>query len=447
MSGFNQGARIGYFLLVVSLILGAGPAGAGERPRLLVLDTAPSGVPAEIARSLNDLLELEIERGKLYEVLSQDNIRSMIQIEEQKILLGEDESSQRKLAEIGQKVDAPYLLSSSLGKVGKAYLLSLQLLDTKQIKVLHRISQTLIGEPEELVGSLRSAAVGITLQDKGVSPDISEQLIENLKIGEKPKNLFVTLSPAYEILIGEKTSEDAFVSFRPSFLHLRLEVEKPLWRWIRLFGSVSFGTTINESHLSSDNHVTAVRDLSGTQTAARIQGTQAALDYWAMRVPLFVGIKAVRETGQFLPYGLVGLGFALHAYQFYGASVNILKENTSAGTCNPPFVAYGSLCMIENQTLRPEEDQTVSNLTATGALGAEWLFGQHWGFKGEARYSLAYALKSEEDLRVVYAGQSDPYEITTTSGPQQRIDDYREVYAIQQLQQSLEFSVGMIAYW
>ena len=66
---------------------------AAETERLLLLDITPHGVPAELAASLTDLLELEIERGRLYQVISQQDLRNLIKVEEQKLLLGKDEQT------------------------------------------------------------------------------------------------------------------------------------------------------------------------------------------------------------------------------------------------------------------------------------------------------------------------------------------------------------------
>ena len=422
---------------------------AAETERLLLLDITPHGVPAEVASSLTDLLELEIERGRLYQVISQQDLRTLIKLEERKLLLGKDEQTNENLAKIANQVDAPYLLASSLGRVGKAYLLSLELLDAKQVKVVRRVSQTLIGDQEELVGSLRSAVLAITLEEKGVAPDISEELIDKLKISEKPKNIYLTFSPAYEIPVGDKTSEDGLLVLRPAFYHLRLEAEMPLWPWIRLFGSLSFGTTIAEEFLTEDNHLTGIFDPGGAQQGYRLQATQVALHYSALRIPVGFGVKVAPDTGRFIPYALAGLGISWQKYTFDDAAIDMLRETQSDGTCAPPFQPYtppgetNPFCEIRDQEIAPEGDMDLLGMDAVAAAGFEWLITHHIGVKAEVRYHLTFAFKDTADLRITYEGESQPY----TVGADTRIDRYYELYAIQRIHHGLVFSAGMIAYW
>lgn len=430
------------------LLLFTTPA-AAETERLLLLDITPHGVPAEVASSLTDLLELEIERGRLYQVISQQDLRTLIKLEEQKLLLGKDEQTNENLAKIANQVDAPYLLASSLGRVGKAYLLSLELLDAKQVKVVRRVSQTLIGDQEELVGSLRSAVLAITLEEKGVTPDISAELIDKLKISEKPKTVYISLSPAYEVPLGMKKSEDSILVFRPTFYHLRLEAEMPLWPWIRLFGSLSFGTTIAEQFLTEDNHLTGIFDPGGTQQGYRLQATQVDLNYSALRIPIGFGVKVAPDTGRFVPYALAGLGISWQKYSPDDATIGVLRELPESGTCPPPFQPYtppnepNPFCEIRDQKMSPEGDVDVVGMDAIAAVGFEWLLTHHIGIKAEVRYHLTYALKDAKDLRVAYEGESEPFLVGTDT----RIDRYYELYAIQQVHHGLVFSAGMIAYW
>jgi opacity protein-like surface antigen len=429
-------------------------AQAAETERLLMLDITPHGVPDEVAASLTDLLELEIERGRLFEVISQQDLRTLIKVEEQKLLLGKDEQTNENLANIANQVDAPFLLASSLGRVGKAYLLSLELLDAKQVKVVRRVSQTLIGDQEELVGSLRSAVLAITLEEKGLAPDISAGLIDQLKIAEKPKTVYLAFSPAYEVPVGKKASEDSILVFRPTFYHLRVEAELPLWPWIRLFGSFSVGTTINETFMTEDNHTTGIFLDGGTdQVGYRLQAAQVSLNFSALRIPVGLGIKFAPDTGRFLPYALAGLGVSWQKYSFDNATIGVLREHNEDQTCSPPFSPYTPpgqqypFCEIRGQQMKPEGDLDTLGLDATAAAGVEWLLTHHIGIKAEVRYHLTYALKDAADLRLKYEGQSQPYEVTTQTGTETRVDKYYEVFAVQQVHHGVVFSAGMIAYW
>jgi hypothetical protein len=435
------------------MLILAAPA-AAETERLLLLDIAPHGVPAEVASSLTDLLELEIERGRLYQVISQQDLRTLIKIEEQKLLLGKDEQTNENLAKIANQIDAPYLLASSLGRVGKAYLLSLELLDAKQVKVVRRVSQTLIGDQEELVGSLRSAVLAITLEEKGVAPDISEELIDKMKIAEKPKTIFLSISPAYEIPVGLKASEDSTLVFRPAFYHLRLEAEMPLWPWIRLFASVSFGTSILEEELSNQHHITGIYPAAGGALIdQRMAATVISVPYSALRIPVGFGVKLAPDTGRFIPYALAGLGLSWQRYSSDDASLGILqeagKDQNEDPICADPFTLFTPpgggepYCEIRDQSITPDGDMDTLGLDAIAAAGFEFLITHHIGVKIEVRYHFTYAVKDPQDLRVVFKGESQPYQLGTDTVK----DVYHEIYSVQREHHGLAFSAGMIGYW
>jgi hypothetical protein len=223
----------------------------------------------------------------------------------------------------------------------------------------------------------------------------------------------------------------------------------PLWPWIRLFGSLSFGTTIAEEFLTEDNHVTGVFEEGGVQQGFRLQAAQVALNYSALRIPVGFGVKVAPDTGRFIPYALAGLGVSWQKYTFEDATIGVLREHLEDGTCPPPFQPYtppgetNPFCEIRNQKMSPEGDLDVLGMDAIAAAGFEWLLTHHIGVKAEVRYHLTYAFKDTTDLRVTYEGESQPYQV----GTETRVDRYYELYAIGRVHHGLVFSAGMIAYW
>ena len=81
-------------ILSLMVLLAAWPARAGERPKLAVtalrLDTK---LPEGMDRTLNEILLGEFHRRHGQEVLGASDIAAMLQVEQQKILLGCDDDS------------------------------------------------------------------------------------------------------------------------------------------------------------------------------------------------------------------------------------------------------------------------------------------------------------------------------------------------------------------
>jgi hypothetical protein len=441
-------------LAALGLLLLAGRTGAQPPPRLLLLDIEPQGVPAELASSLTGLLELEIERGGLYEVVGEGDVRLMLQEEERRILLG-DEGFEGRMSEIGKRAQTPYTLAASLGRVGSLYLLSLRLLDVEQARVVRRVSQTLAGEEEGLLGSLRAAALALTLEEKGVAPDISQGLIDDLAIAEKAKTAFFGLSFVYDADIGWNTAsggQDLLV-LRPQRYALRIDAELPIWRWLRAFGSLGADYSFSTVGQKDSSQFAQVFEVGADDPAAYLlQAVAANYDYDALRLPLHLGIKAVPATGRFLPYALVGLGFSWNRFGFSGSRAVFFSEAREEGQqrqCQAPYGDHpenGELCSLALD-MRPEGDKSFFAFELTAAAGAEWLLTPNLGLKLEARYAFSLALSSAESLRVTYSGESEPYTATIGGLPRQVTQRLEQIVAVQDQLHLLGFSIGLVAYW
>ncbi|MBW2704599.1 MAG: hypothetical protein JRF33_27595, partial [Deltaproteobacteria bacterium] len=323
-------------------------------------------------------------------------------------------------------------------------VLSLRLIDVQEVKVIRRISQTLVGDEQGLIGSLRAAALGLNLEQKGLSPDISEQLIEKLKIAEKEKTLFISLSPSYEFHLGGKgigSNDSAFLQLQPAFMDIRLDVEYPIWRWLRLFASLGFGFTLSESERHETILIAQLDDGAGNQIVM-FQGAGIYQPYSAMHLPVALGIKAAPERGRFLPYGSLGVGFSWQKYSFDEGQMDIFQEKT--GPCLPPFEEPGTgdseyACLIESVPLQSTTDPSLLGLDVVAAAGVEWLLTQHIGLKVEGRYRFTYTFGSEDDLQIPIEGQ-----LTQADGSSLQT---ATKYGLLQTRHGLSFSAGLIAFW
>jgi hypothetical protein len=124
--------------LVLLSLLAATP----EAPRLIVLDLQHLGAATQAeARSLDDVVVDVASRNGLYQVLSQRDVATLLGVERQKQLLGCDESASC-LTELTGALDARFVLSGSLNKLGSSYQLTLQALDTRKNQPVGRSVRT-----------------------------------------------------------------------------------------------------------------------------------------------------------------------------------------------------------------------------------------------------------------------------------------------------------------
>jgi hypothetical protein len=149
---------------IASLILFAsGPAEAPPDPAekgLAVMDlNAVHGVPASLAKLLNELvLSVANSSARFSQVIGGSDMRELLDLDQQKQVMGCDDSG--CIAAIGGALGVPYLLSSSLGKVGDRYVFTAKLLLVDEAKVLGR-STTMFGSKEALLDGVKDAVLGV----------------------------------------------------------------------------------------------------------------------------------------------------------------------------------------------------------------------------------------------------------------------------------------------
>ncbi len=133
--------------------------GATEKPKLAVLDLQASGVPGEVANALTEALNQETTRRGYFEVITASDVRTLLGIERQRQLLGCAESS--CTAELAGALGARFVLGGTLSKLGDAFQLSLQTVDTQKSTPVGR-SVRIANELKELVDQLPYAIAEAT---------------------------------------------------------------------------------------------------------------------------------------------------------------------------------------------------------------------------------------------------------------------------------------------
>lgn len=119
-----------YAMALVALL------GATDKPKLAVLDVQAVGVAPEAAVALGDAMTQELSRRGFFEVISSNDIRTLLGVERQKQLLGCEESS--CTAELSGALGARFVLQSSLTRLGTTLQLSVQMMDTSKAQTVAR---------------------------------------------------------------------------------------------------------------------------------------------------------------------------------------------------------------------------------------------------------------------------------------------------------------------
>lgn len=149
------------------LLLFALPALADDKkPRLVVNDVAALQVTAEEAGAITDATVNYLAARGLFEVLGARDVQTIIGAERQRQLMGAcgDDGSGCS-ADLSKLVAARFVLSGQLARVGNAYQLTLQLIDTEKSQPVGRSSK-LAGTLEairELIPYAASEATGSPL--------------------------------------------------------------------------------------------------------------------------------------------------------------------------------------------------------------------------------------------------------------------------------------------
>jgi hypothetical protein len=137
------------------LLLGA------TQQHIAVLDVKPRvGVTSELAQGITDAVVTEVRRRRpKATVIGSEEIRSMMGFERQKQNLGCQDAS--CLAEIGGALGSDLLIIGTLGRFGKTYLLTLQLVEARTAKVAREASLEVGTKSDEAL----LAAVGKVVAD------------------------------------------------------------------------------------------------------------------------------------------------------------------------------------------------------------------------------------------------------------------------------------------
>jgi hypothetical protein len=122
------------------------PAAAAQ---IVAMDVAATGgVPSRVAAALTPLVHSELSRIDGMSVVTQADVQAMVNLEATKISLGCTETN--CLADLAGAFGAELLVTSSVGRVGSEYVLTLVLIQVDGARVLRRVSRRAKGGESEV---------------------------------------------------------------------------------------------------------------------------------------------------------------------------------------------------------------------------------------------------------------------------------------------------------
>jgi protein-disulfide isomerase len=133
------------FVLAIICIIAPFSSSAKELPKIAVWDLTSGDIKEAYAQDLTLILVSEISKLGLYEVYSQENVRTLAGWTEERLKLGC--SNTQCLTALGQ-MDIAKLISGRIGKIGDRYTLSLNLFDTQNARSEKAVSEFCRSENE-----------------------------------------------------------------------------------------------------------------------------------------------------------------------------------------------------------------------------------------------------------------------------------------------------------
>ena len=121
-----------------------------------VFDLESAGVAPSTAINLTQVLSSEIKAMKGTSVIGRDDLKTLLDFEAQKQLVG-CTSDSSCLSEIGAALGVDYLVAGHVGKVAESYIISLRLIAPQTVEVKSRVTESYVGAEEQLVGAVRHA--------------------------------------------------------------------------------------------------------------------------------------------------------------------------------------------------------------------------------------------------------------------------------------------------
>lgn len=157
-----------------------------EKPKLLVLNLTAQGVTAEEAAALTDAVAQALSERNLFQIVTTRDVQTLLSQERQRALLGEC-GDMDCATDVGDASNSRFVLSGALSRVGTAYELSLQTIDT--------VKKAPTGRASRLAGDL------VTL--RGLVPYIASEATNSPLPPPRPRWLqYSAIASGSALIIG-----------------------------------------------------------------------------------------------------------------------------------------------------------------------------------------------------------------------------------------------------
>jgi hypothetical protein len=114
------------------------PGVGAAAPRLLVLDFRNDGVDPGVPRSLRDALVAHLGADTRVEVISAEEMRTALALEGQREMMGCEDAATSCIAELAAALNAEFVLSGSVGRLGALHMVALTLAAGKTSRTVGR---------------------------------------------------------------------------------------------------------------------------------------------------------------------------------------------------------------------------------------------------------------------------------------------------------------------
>ena len=154
-------------MYLVVLVLAAAVA---PKPGLAVMDMkVEAGLSKGVGALLNERLITEFQNSPVFgSIMGASDMREMLDLEQQKTALGCGDSN--CLAELGGALGVPYLVTSSVGRVGSRLMLNIKLLEVEEARVAAR-SSVIYDDEDKLVDGLTADVRKMLAKTFGKRPE------------------------------------------------------------------------------------------------------------------------------------------------------------------------------------------------------------------------------------------------------------------------------------
>jgi TolB-like protein len=164
-------------LLCLGALPGQSRAQVADRPRqkVAVFDLKASGLDDSARTSLMAVLTKAVAATPWLDVVSRDEIATMLDAEAQKQLVGCDDTG--CLAEIAGALDVDLLVAGSVTRLGEGLVVTLQLINQRFANVMNRVALSWNG-PADRLPEVLEAAAQLLLLEPADRPPVRVQVIE-----------------------------------------------------------------------------------------------------------------------------------------------------------------------------------------------------------------------------------------------------------------------------